>query len=86
MRTLLALLLACISAYYLFLGVLGPLTPSSGALPSWADAGFYGALPLLGLFASVSISPAGPLRFVLVVLLIGAIAVLGYLALTAAAA
>ncbi|MCQ8185604.1 hypothetical protein [Parvularcula maris] len=82
MRAILGLLLILGSDFLLLQGVLGPLTPSDGGLPSASDAALYGALPLIGLGLAASIGRQF-VRLLAVLDLIGAVAILGYIALTA---
>lgn len=64
----------------LLIGVIGPLTVASG-MPSLADIGLYAVLPIAMIAVSISYTSSTILKFLLTIVLIAAIALLGYVAL-----
>ncbi|MEM7739764.1 MAG: hypothetical protein AAF225_03065 [Pseudomonadota bacterium] len=61
----------------IFIGVLGPLTPSEG-LPTLETVLLYAILPLAMIAVSISYTTSTVFRLFLTIVLIGAIFVLGY--------
>ncbi|GGY43158.1 hypothetical protein [Parvularcula lutaonensis] len=63
----------------LVIGVIGPLTVPG--VPKLADIGLYAVLPVAMIAVSISYTSSTILKFLLTIVLIAAIAVLGYVAL-----
>lgn len=81
LRSLFILTVAVAGLALLFYGVAFPLTPADG-LPDTQQMLIFGGLPLLLLIAAVGASQSGLMRLLTGIMLIAAIALLGYTALS----
>ncbi|NNU15269.1 hypothetical protein HK107_02880 [Parvularcula sp. ZS-1/3] len=81
MKSLISLVLAVFGTAMLLHGWIGPLTPAEG-FPTLEVIGLYALLPVALIGISVALTESKILKFLLSFLLIGAVALLGYTALS----